>query len=316
MTSRDCFDETELPCKDEFYNTLTEECISDEDYKRAQDTWDNFKIQNMQQYHDHYLALDVLLLADVFENFGQSFYVDHKLDCLHYYTLPSLSWSAALKFTKVQVELLTDSEQYLMIESAMRGGISQISHRFAEANNELAGGYNPSLPKGFITYLDANNLYGWAMSQPLPIGDFKFKSQEEVDSFDISKIRENSETGYILECDITYPEHLHDLHNDYPLAPEHLTVTEDMLSPYAKSFEGKLPRPSKKLVPNLLDKIKYVVHSSNLKYYVEQGLVVTKIHRILSFTQRAWLKPYIDHVSARICDSMQPVPLGWISTSS
>jgi len=208
----------------------------------------------MRQYHDHYQTLNVLLRTDVFKHFRQTFYGQHTLDCLHYYTLPSLSWDASLTFNKVQLKMTTDSEQYLMVESGIRGAVSQISHWFAEANNELAGDYNPSEPKNFITYLDANNLYGWGRSQLLPQGGFQWLTQEEIETFDLEKFPENSDKGYNSECDMTYPEHLHDHHNDYPLAPEHLTVTEDMFSPYVKSFEGKLPRSSEKLVPNLYNK--------------------------------------------------------------
>jgi len=117
-----------------------------------------------------------------------------------------------------------------------------------------------------------------------------------VDNFDLASVKPDDEVGYIIECDLTYPTHLHNSHNDYPMAPEHLTVTRDMLSQFAESLlDPSRPwKPTKKLVPNLLDKTKYVTHYRNLQLYVRHGLVVTKVHRILSFTQRAWLKPWIE----------------------
>jgi len=121
-------------------------------------------------------------------------------------------------------------------------------------------------------------------------------TENEIEKFDLASVKADAEVGYIIECDLTYPAHLHDSHNDYPMAPRHLTVTRDMLSPFAESLlDPSRPWiPTKKLVPNLLNKTKYVTHYRNLQLYVSHGLVVTKIHRILSFTQQAWLKPWIE----------------------
>jgi len=296
MDSRDRFAETKLPDQADFYNTLTEECLSDEDYQRAQAAWKRFDIRDMEQYHNHYLKLDVLLLTDVFEYFRRTMYAQHKLDCLHYYTLPSLSWSAALKHTKAKIELLTDPDAYLMIESAMRGGISQISCRRADANNKYMGEdiHKQTEETSYLTYLDSNNLYGKSMSMLLPTGNFRFLKPEEIEKFNVADISADSERGYIIECDLHYPSELHDMHNDYPLAPEHMTITHDMLSEYARSFDGKLPKPTKKLILNLRDKTMYVTHYRNLQFYIAHGLKLTKIHRVLEFTQSAWLKPFID----------------------
>ena len=130
----------------------------------------------MQNYHDHYLLSDVLLLADVFQNFRNSVY-QHHLDPLHFVTLPSLAWASALKYTGAELDLITDPDMYLMVENNMRGGIATISQRYAQANNPLVEGYDPSKPNSWITYLDANNLYGTAMSEPLPKGNFRFLSR-------------------------------------------------------------------------------------------------------------------------------------------
>ena len=294
MTDRSKFQETELPPIEKFYNTLNDESLSGEDYQRAQDTWNFFSIQNLQQYHNHYLLSDVLLLSDVFQNFRQTVQQNHGLDCLYYPTLPSLAWSMALKHTKVQLELLTDPEAYLMIENSIRGGISTISNRYARANNRLAGDFDSSKPTTFITYLDANNLYGSAQSEPLPVSDFRFLTPDEISQLDIMTVAEDSPTGYIVDCDLEYPAHLHDSHSDYPLAPQHFTVSPELLSPFARNLLGQGWRPTEKLIPNLYDKTNYVTHYRNLQFYIQQGLVLVKIHRILSFTQRTWLKPWID----------------------
>ncbi|GFS62164.1 uncharacterized protein TNIN_395461 [Trichonephila inaurata madagascariensis] len=139
----------------------------------------------------------------------------YNLDPVWYYTAPGLSWDSMLKFTKVKIELLMDYDMYLFVEKGIRGGISQCSNRYARANNKFLPNFEPSKPQNFLLYLDANNLYGWAMSQYLPLNDFKW-----VDFLDVDNIDENGEKGYILEVDLEYPESLHDDHSDLPLAPE------------------------------------------------------------------------------------------------
>ena len=217
----------------------------------------------------------------------------------------------ALKHTQARLDLITDADAYLMIENSMRGGIATISQRYSSANNPYVDGYDESEEKRYITYLDANSLYATAQSEPLPVGNFRFLTDAEMRDFHLEGIRADAEIGYIVECDLEYPSHLHDMHNDYPLAPEHVTVTREMLSPFAVSLleprkqgnkRNKLQtrwKPTKKLVPNLMHKFKYVAHYRNLQLYKRHGLVITNIHRILSFTQSAWLKPWIDLCNQR-----------------
>jgi len=128
------------------------------------------------------------------------------------------------------------------------------------------------------------------------VGCFKFLDEDKIENFDFVSVATDAEVGYIIECDLSYPPDLHDEHSDYPLAPEHLTVTKDMLSPYAKQLMQSWEPTEKliKLIPNLMDKTKYVTHYRNLLFYVKHGLIVTKIRRLLSFVQSPWLKPWID----------------------
>ena len=236
--------------------------------------------------------MDVYLLADVFENFRKQAHASYGLDPAMYLTMPSFSWDACLKLTDVHLELIQDPGIHLFFENNIRGGISVISHRYARANVPGTPDYNPEEPNSYILYVDANNLYGWAMSRRLPIGQFVFLSEDEKAAFVVFKISDDSRTGYVLECDLEYPAELHELHNDYPLAPQSLTITEDMLSSYCQSF-GKKHFDCRKLVPNLLSKSKYVVHYQNLKFYLSHGLKLTKIHRILSFSQEEWMAPFV-----------------------
>ena len=127
----------------------------------------------MGEYHDLYLKSDILLLADVFENVRKTCLKYYKLDPSYYFSSPGLSWDAILKMTDIKLELITDVDQYLFIERASKGGVSYIANRYAKANNKYMKKYDENLPSKYIMYLDANNLYGWAMSQYLPTGSFR-----------------------------------------------------------------------------------------------------------------------------------------------
>ena len=220
MDSFDKFNETNLPTKEDFYSILYDENISDEDYEHAQNVWNTFSLKNIGQYHDLYLKSDILLLADVFENFRKTCLEYYKLDPCHYFTSPGLSWDAMLRMTNIKLELMTDVDMFQFIEKGMRGGISYIANRYGESNNKYMKTYNEKAPSKYIMYLDANNLYGWAMSQYLPTGSFKWLTEEKIDNLDLGKYKKDSKKGLILEVDLEYPKELHDLHNDYPLGAQ------------------------------------------------------------------------------------------------
>ena len=296
MDSLDKFDE-KLPLKEDFFSIMNNEHITDKDYQHAQTVWDTFSLKNMGDYHDLYLQSDILLLADVFENFRRTCLEYYKLDPCHYFTSPGLSWDAMLKMTDIQLELMTDIDMFQFIEKGMRGGISYIANRFGKANNKYMKEYDEKTPSKYIMYLDANNLYGWAMSQYLPTGGFRWMTQKQIDKIDLAKYKEDSERGLIVEVDLEYPKELHNLHNDYPLGPEKVKVTEEMLSDYCKKIAEKYKISTGlvyKLIPTLSDKEKYVLHYRNLQLYTDLGLKITKVHRVLEFNQSPWLKQYID----------------------
>ena len=203
----------------------------------------------MGEYHDLYLGSDVLLLADVFESFRKTCLQYYKLDPCHYFTSPGLSWDAMLKMTKIELELMTDIDMFQFIETdidmfqfiekGMRGGVSYIPNRYGKANNKCMKEYDEKAPSKYIMYLDANNLYGWAMSQCLPKCNFKWMSEREIKTIDLGKYGANSKKGLIFEVDLEYPQELHDLHNDYPLAPEKVKISKNMLSGYCKKIAEK-----------------------------------------------------------------------------
>ena len=188
--------------------------------------------------------------------------MDYGLDPAHYYTLPGFTIDACLKFTEQEMELFTDSEKFLFIENSIRGGISVVSHRHAKSNNPLVADYDHnSAPQLYLTYLDANNLYGGTKTYSCQkIGD-------ESALFDLDSTTKFDDYGYILEVDLKYTEHLHDSHSDYPLAAEKLRITNEMLSAYSSSLTSSYVT-SEKLSPNIYDKTSYVVHNENLRFYL------------------------------------------------
>ena len=175
MDSWDKFSENKLPDKDKFYSKLNMDGVKDMDYEHACKVWKEFKINNMGEYHDLYLFTDTILLANVFESFRNVCMDNYGLDPANYYTSPGLAWEACLKKTGIRLELLQDVDMLLMFERGIRGGITQAVHRYASANNPYMGDeYDKNKETNYLQYLDANNLYGWAMSQSLPTGEFKW----------------------------------------------------------------------------------------------------------------------------------------------
>lgn len=279
ISSFEKLDETRLPDKNSFYNKMTLKQVSDPDYQHAQNVWQTFKIRTLGEYSDLYLLTDVLLLTDIYENFRDTSLKTHELDPAYYITLPSYSWDCMLKKTGVTLDTIQDHDMYLFFEKGIRGGITQCCKRMSKANNQHCAHFNKSLPSKYISYVDANNLYGWAMSQFLPTGGFCWLDQIEIDNFNLESLPDDGSEGYVLEVDVEYPNTLHDQHRDLPFL-----------------CERKVPPGSKhpKLLTTLFDKSHYIVHYRVLKQALQYGLKVTKVHRVLKFDQSPWLKPYID----------------------
>ena len=205
---------------------------------------------------------------------------NYGLDPSHFYTAPELAWKACLKKTGIKLELLNDPDMLLMFENGIRGGITRLVHRWAAANNPYMGSeYDSSEPIEYLQYLDANNLYGWVMSQPLPTGGFHWvEVRKDWNPKDIiNKLMVVKDHGYLLEVDVSYPRELHDYHNDLPFICEKMKV-------------GGV----EKLVPNLYYKTKYAIHIKALAQAIEHRLVLEHIHRVIEFKQSAWMQEYID----------------------
>ncbi|GET51323.1 uncharacterized protein LOC114537920 [Rhizophagus irregularis DAOM 181602=DAOM 197198] len=276
------FEKTSLPPKGAFYSKLNETHISDKEYEYAQYVWEKAGCKTMQDYHDIYLKTDVLLLADIFQNFRKMALKKYGLDPLWYYSTPGFAWDALFFMT---------------------------GKRYARANNPGMGEgkWTTDKPKSSILYLDANNLYGWAMLQYLPTGNFHWiKEENELSNIqrqiESNEIPDDSSEGYILKVKLEYPQALHSQHTDYPLAPERMKVKKEWLSKKQQEIiarSGQRYTPTDKLIPNLFDKDEYVVHYRNLQYYVSQGLVIKKVYEAIKFEQAPWMKPYIEFNTAK-----------------
>ena len=258
-----------LPGKDAFYSQLTRTGISEEEWEHAQKVWNEMGMKNMGEYHDAYLKADVCGLADVMEEFRKVCRNNYKLDPAWYYTAPGLAWDAALKISKVKLELLADSDKLIFFERGIRGGVSTIFHRRAQANNKYMEEFDESKPSVFVPYWDANGLYAWAMSHPLPVGEFEWMTEDELKKWE--------EIPCVLEVDVDIPEELHDKFNDFPPLPEKVKMGE-----------------VQKLVPNLWNKRKMVVHRKLLKQALDLGCELVKIRKGVKFEERAWLREFID----------------------
>ena len=251
------FNEKSIPCKESFDSSLTLENITEVDYAHAN--------------NDLYVRSDTLLLADIFENFRQSCLKNYELDPAHFVSLPGLAWQACLRKTNVELEVLTDYDMLLMIEEGIRGGICHAVNRYAHANNHYMKDSDKTKESSYIQYLDANNLYGAAMSKKLPIKGFKWLDGiERIDEEFIKEHNEINDKGYVIEADVDYPQELHDLHSDMPFLPERMVINT-----------------TKKLVCNLHNEKNYVAHINMLKQALDHGLKLRKVHILIEFDQEA-----------------------------
>ncbi|XP_070169344.1 uncharacterized protein [Polyergus mexicanus] len=250
-------DDTCLPSRESFYNFLTGDTVSESDYAHAENVWRRFSLRTLGEYSDLYLKTDVLLLADIFENFRNKCIESYGLDPLYYYTLPGYTWDAMLTHTNLTFELLIDIDMVMFIEREIHGGLSQCSGRYARANNKYTPFYDLSKPSSYMMYFDV----------------------DDISDFDVNAIASDSPTGYIFEVDLEYPQHLHDAHADLPFCP-----TRD--KPPGERQD--------KLLATLYDKKRYVIHYRNLQQCTRHGLRIAKIHRVLQLAQSAWLRDYIE----------------------
>ena len=259
VDSYEKFNYQELPPKEAFYSSIDDGKrskgdghISNDKYSHLKNVCDTFNFKNFRDFDNHYLKKDVLLLADVFEKFIDTCLKYYNLDPCHYFSAPGSSCDAMLKMSQVELEKISNADIHLFIEKGMRGDICQVPKGYSKANNEFCPDYDESKEKVYIKYLDMNNLYGKAMSEYLPYEGFKWvKVNNKVVNRVLNKSN-NSLYGYFLEVDLDYPENVHDKHNDLPMAPEIIKVSEKMLAPIQLEIKNNYDfQVGPKTIPNL-----------------------------------------------------------------
>ena len=295
VTNMERVDNTKkLPPRESFFSQLSEENISESDYQHAQQVWKLFECETMRDYTALYVKADTYQLAEVVLELRESILDEFNIDLCHYLSLPMMAKDIMLKKTKVKMELMDDIDMIHFIRSNIRGGLSYVNHRHFHVEEEkIKRGSDTSL-----VYVDANNLYGAAMRFPMPLKDFQWMANSEIDQFSLNQISIESERGYIFEVTLDYPEELHIDHSSFPLAPHQMEINESHLSEYATSALSSLGKKkkyrAKKLTSTFLRREKYVCHGMNLKLYVDLGMKLVEIHRGISFFQTSFIRPYID----------------------
>lgn len=302
--------ESSLPGKEQFFNKLTNEPVSDSDYKYAIKMFKKFNCKTMLDYTMLYLTTDCYLLAIVFEQFRQLSLNYYGLDPLYFYSCPGLAFNAALKHTKIELELLTDYEMFNFLERGIRGGISVISQRYSKACNQYTSKkvFGPKDPQKYIFYIDSNNLYGGSLCGNIGYSGFKWVDEKDFYRFDPRTCEKIEGRGAIFEVSLLYPESLHDKHNCYPLCPEKRAVHFNELSPFQKQIvrTSSMHYNDKqtKLLAHFYPRENYIVHQDNLRFYLEQGIILTKIHRILTFLEKPWLSSFVKFNADRRQESL------------
>ena len=308
-------DEPALPQREAFFNKLGGVECSEADYSYAQQVYANFKCESLKDYMQLYVPSDICLLADVFQMFHNNSFDEYQLNPAYFVSAPQLAWNALLKHINQSIPLITDPEMYRMIQMNIRGGICHASVCYVRANNKLLGSlYDPTKPTSYTMEVDANNLYGWAMSQEMPDGKFEWVSANEcrtmeqqlnfadgrIAIFDLGLFDHrvlDEKKSFILEVDLEYPPELHELDDDYPLAPDMMTIEpeitgEKQYNMRAQYFGAACPF-SRKMICSFVLKKHYGVLGQPFRFYLDQEMRLVKIDRAIRFNSSLYFAGYI-----------------------
>ena len=288
-----------FPSQEDFFSHLTQKGVGNDDYAHGKKMFEQFKCESMLEYCEIYCLLDSLLLAEVLRNYRDTTFEEFGLDICHYISSPQLSFDIMLKETQAQLELITDIDMLVFIEGSLRGGLSYVNERYVK----LSENFDANEDNEFLLFLDANNLYGYTMLDYLPTHDFAWLSRQEILNIDWSAQLDKQSTGYIVECDLSIPIELHDFFESNPVASDRYAPRfgemsrysqETLKQTYGKSnYKWEERVGVEKLCGTLLPKLNYVVHYSNLRLFLELGIKLDHVHRVLSFKQSPWLREYV-----------------------
>ena len=262
--------------KEHFFSKLKNKCPDDEEIERTMDIIERFNIKNGEESTEIYLRSDVLLLACVFEKFIKISVNQYDINPLYCVSLPGYTWQCGLKNTGIKLQTLQDKDMILLLENNIRGGISSV----------MGDRYIKSDENGKVMYFDANNLYGHSMSEPLPYDEIKFDNDVKLE--DILNTPDDSDIGYLIEVDLKYPDNIKEKTKNFPFCPENKTINPDKFGYYMKEIKPDTYTQTSKLICDWSDKKNYLVHYRMLKFYIRHGMVVNKVHSIISFKQSRW----------------------------
>ena len=297
---------TSFPKQKHFKSLLRGTDISDDEYAHAIRVFKEFECKNMLEYCHLYCRLDTVLLLEVMVKFRDMVKTEFNLDCTQYISTPQLAFDCMLAGLDEPIELMFDPEMIALCEKNIRGGVSFVNERHVQLANyedKKEGENIENKVQDQLLYIDANNLYSVAQSAPMPHSNYEWCSNADLTELksNVQHIPIDNDLGFILEVDLKYPNHLHADHASLPLLPDHCEFTFDDLSPFSQASlqllrgekQAKKYR-AQKLVTNVKDKQRYVLHYRNLQTYLKAGLEIGYVHRAIKFTQKRYLKPYID----------------------
>ena len=265
----------------DFFSKLKNKCPGDKEIDRTREIIKKFNIKNGEELSQLYLKSDAILLADVFEKFIKISVEEDGINPSYYVSLPGYTWQCGLKYTGINLQTLQDKDMILLLENNIRGGISSI----------MGDRYIKSDKNKKILYIDANNLYGHSMSRYLPYDEIKFDNNIKLE--DILNTPDDSNNGYFIEVDLTYPKKIKEKTKKFPFAPMNKKINPDKFNDYMKEIKPDNYTSTKKLICDWSDKKNYLVHYRMLKFYIRHGMILDKVHNIISFKQSKWLEKYI-----------------------
>ena len=268
--------------KKDFFSKLKNKCPDDEEIKRTKEIIKIFDIKNGEELTEIYLKSDVLLLTCVFEKFIKVSINEFKIIPLYCVSLPGYTWQCGTKYTGTNLQTLQDKDMILLLENNIRGGISSV----------MGDRYIKSDENRKILYIDAINLYGHSMSQYLPYDEIKFDNNVTLEV--IKNTPDVSNIGYFIEVDMTYPDKIKKKTKNFPFAPVNKKINPDDFSDYMKEIRPDTYVQSSKLICDWSDKKNYLIHYRMLKFYIRYGMIIDKVHDIISFKQSRWLEKYIN----------------------
>ena len=266
----------------DFFSKLKNKCPDDEEIERTMNIINKFNIKKREELTKIYLKSDVLLLACVFEKCIKVSVNEFDINPIYCVRLPGYTWRCGLRYTGINLQTLQDKDMILLLENNIRGGISSV----------MGDRYIKSDDNKKILYVDAANLYGHSMSEPVPYDEIKFDNNVTLEN--ISNTPDDSDIGYFVEVDLIYPDNIKKRTKIFPFAPVNKKINFDDISDYMKEIRPDTYTKNKKLICDWSDKKNYLVHYRMLKFYLRHGMIVDKVHDIISFRQSRWLEKYIN----------------------